>query len=361
LISFVSAGFWSNFFAKITGNPVSSSNNTCSDGDLGIDIYHTTEVSNTTITYQDKCVNDSSLIEYYCDESNVKSSYHSCPVGNSCLFGRCVSNQICRDIDSGLNMFVKATCRDSSGKQFSDSCSDIIYLKDYACTSETAEGKCVEYSIFCSNGCVDGVCLETIECDADGDCQYAYGEGYTCQNGVCLETIECDADGDCQYAYGEGYTCQNGVCLETIECDADGDCQYAYGEGYTCQNGVCLETIECDADGDCQHAYGEGYTCQNGVCLETIKVVPNEETGPINLPDISFYGCSGCVEDKKCYPFGYRKGGEYCSDNFYFIAQLKEKSKCDNNFECTSNSCVSGQCVSEGLLKKILNWFKKIF
>ena len=280
MISFVSAGFWSNFFAKITGNPVSSSNNTCSDGDLGIDIYHTTEVSNTTITYQDKCVNDSSLIEYYCDESNVKSSYHSCPVGNSCLFGRCVSNQICRDIDSGLNMFVKATCRDSSGKQFSDSCSDIIYLKDYACTSETAEGKCVEYSIFCSNGCVDGVCLETIECDADGDCQYAYGEGYTCQNGVCLETI---------------------------------------------------------------------------------KVVPNEETGPINLPDISFYGCSGCVEDKKCYPFGYRKGGEYCSDNFYFIAQLKEKSKCDNNFECTSNSCVSGQCVSEGLLKKILNWFKKIF
>ena len=280
LISFVSAGFWSNFFAKITGNPVSSSNNTCSDGDLGIDIYHTTEVSNTTITYQDKCVNDSSLIEYYCDESNVKSSYHSCPVGNSCLFGRCVSNQICRDIDRGLNMFVKATCRDSSGKQFSDSCSDIIYLKDYACTSETAEGKCVEYSIFCSNGCVDG---------------------------------------------------------------------------------VCLETIECDADGDCQHAYGEGYTCQNGVCLETIKVVPNEETGPINLPDISFYGCSGCVEDKKCYPFGYRKGGEYCSDNFYFIAQLKEKSKCDNNFECTSNSCVSGQCVSEGLLKKILNWFKKIF
>jgi len=253
LISFVSAGFWSNFFAKITGNPVSSSNNTCSDGDLGIDIYHTTEVSNTTITYQDKCVNDSSLIEYYCDESNVKSSYHSCPVGNSCLFGRCVSNQICRDIDRGLNMFVKATCRDSSGKQFSDSCSDIIYLKDYACTSETAEGKCVEYSIFCSNGCVDGV------------------------------------------------------------------------------------------------------------CLETIKVVPNEETGPINLPDISFYGCSGCVEDKKCYPFGYRKGGEYCSDNFYFIAQLKEKSKCDNNFECTSNSCVSGQCVSEGLLKKILNWFKKIF
>ena len=68
-----------------------------------------------------------------------------------------------------------------------------------------------------------------------------------------------------------------------------------------------------------------------------------------------------CPLDKKCYPFGYRKGGKYCSDNGGFTEQLKGEEKCDNNFECDSNVCVSGKCISEGLIKKVLNWFKRMF
>jgi len=68
-----------------------------------------------------------------------------------------------------------------------------------------------------------------------------------------------------------------------------------------------------------------------------------------------------CPLDRKCYPFGYRKSEKFCSDSGGFIEQLKGDEKCDNNFECTSNVCVSGNCVSEGLLQKVLGWFKRLF
>ena len=38
-----------------------------------------------------------------------------------------------------------------------------------------------------------------------------------------------------------------------------------------------------------------------------------------------------------------------------------ENSICDNNFECESNVCVSGECVSNTLIRKIINWFKRVF
>ena len=63
----------------------------------------------------------------------------------------------------------------------------------------------------------------------------------------------------------------------------------------------------------------------------------------------------------KCYPLGYRKSGEYCSEDGSFIKQLKAEESCDNTFECSSNVCVSGECISEGLIKKILNWFSRLF
>ncbi len=72
--------------------------------------------------------------------------------------------------------------------------------------------------------------------------------------------------------------------------------------------------------------------------------------------------CSNsCPLGGKCYPFGYRKSGQFCSDTGSFIEQSAGDAACDNNFECSSNVCVSGTCVSEGVLKKILNWFKNLF
>jgi len=72
--------------------------------------------------------------------------------------------------------------------------------------------------------------------------------------------------------------------------------------------------------------------------------------------------CLSCKEGEKCYPAGYRKEGKFCSvEEDRFIKQLKEASSCENSFECKSNLCVSGECVSGGLLQKIINWLKKLF
>jgi hypothetical protein len=68
-----------------------------------------------------------------------------------------------------------------------------------------------------------------------------------------------------------------------------------------------------------------------------------------------------CPSEGKCYPFGYRKEGKFCSDDGAFKDQLKENSVCENNFECSTNVCVDGKCISSGLIQKIMNFFKNLF
>ena len=68
-----------------------------------------------------------------------------------------------------------------------------------------------------------------------------------------------------------------------------------------------------------------------------------------------------CPLNGKCYPFGYRKSEMFCSDKGSFVEQLKSENSCENNFECSSNVCVNGNCISSGLMEKIINWFTNIF
>ena len=103
------------------------------------------------------------------------------------------------------------------------------------------------------------------------------------------------------------------------------------------------------------------------------QVKPTETTGPIKIdvpqgvkkgnPQAISNICFGCLNSNSdtCYPLGYRKGGEFCSESKTFIVQSKADSTCDNNFECSSNVCVSSKCIDEGFIQKILNWFKRLF
>ncbi|MDP2906390.1 MAG: hypothetical protein Q8O03_00470 [Nanoarchaeota archaeon] len=68
-----------------------------------------------------------------------------------------------------------------------------------------------------------------------------------------------------------------------------------------------------------------------------------------------------CPLDGKCYPFGYRKKGMFCSDEGMFKEQLVAEEVCDNNFECSSNVCIDSKCVSAGAIRKFFEWFKGIF
>lgn len=68
-----------------------------------------------------------------------------------------------------------------------------------------------------------------------------------------------------------------------------------------------------------------------------------------------------CPLGSKCYPFGYRKAGKFCTDEGAFKDQLQADAACDNNFECSTNLCIDGKCMSSGLIQKFMGWFKKLF
>ena len=98
-------------------------------------------------------------------------------------------------------------------------------------------------------------------------------------------------------------------------------------------------------------------SCQfNLVSQEAIlKKLDEFEKGRTNLV------CDGCPLENKCYPLGYRKSGNYCSDMVQFVEQLKEERSCDNNFEGSSNVWVDNQCGSGMLFQQFFDWFKQLF
>ncbi len=71
--------------------------------------------------------------------------------------------------------------------------------------------------------------------------------------------------------------------------------------------------------------------------------------------------CDGCSLDSKCYNLGYRKSGQFCYENNQFINQKNAEETCDNSFECFSNLCIDGKCVSSGVWQKFLSWLQKLF
>jgi len=70
----------------------------------------------------------------------------------------------------------------------------------------------------------------------------------------------------------------------------------------------------------------------------------------------------GCylAEQGVCIIQGTRTSDQYCD----FDSKLKDQKaegSCNNNYECSSNLCIDGECVSAGLWKKFLTWFKNLF
>ncbi len=84
---------------------------------------------------------------------------------------------------------------------------------------------------------------------------------------------------------------------------------------------------------------------------------------PTNIPSEEKRDvCIGCMKDDKCFPIGYRTSDEYCSgEEEIFLNQNKADSSCNNNFECDSNLCIDGSCVSSGLWQKIMRFFSRLF
>ncbi len=130
---------------------------------------------------------------------------------------------------------------------------------------------------------------------------------------------------------------------ETSSCSSVEDIEEVKFELEDCGMGECAPEPECEDK--IRKCGGECAPC------------PEEDRDG----DI-FYSCNGCELEGKCYSYGYRKAGDYCLDeNDMFVSQLGDDAQCENNFECKTNLCINGECVSSNLWNKFLEWFKKLF
>ncbi len=138
---------------------------------------------------------------------------------------------------------------------------------------------------------------------------------------------------------------------------------YFSGYDYASKTGTFLvtrETFSCPNGCKCDNN-GKIIICSNKTCNEGETLCPDgtcKDKCYIVNPDDCKYGC---MYEGKCFPMGVRTSGLYCSDNLVMSSQKVSDEKCENDFECSSNVCVSGKCISEGLMEKIINWFSKLF
>jgi len=120
---------------------------------------------------------------------------------------------------------------------------------------------------------------------------------------------------------------------------------------------TCPANCKCDENGkkiECwveEEKCPEGQKlCPDGVCREKCEIT--NETAECDF---------GCLYQDKCLPYGIRAGGLYCDISGDMKTQLKADEKCENNFECSTNLCIDGKCISSGLIQRILSWFRRMF
>lgn len=117
----------------------------------------------------------------------------------------------------------------------------------------------------------------------------------------------------------------------------------------------CPEKCKCDNEGEVIECFEEKcplkqVLCPDGECRDKCKISISEEE------------CKyGCRFEGTCFPMSIRNNGSYCGVNLAMSSQKASDEACENNFECKSNICVGGKCVSASLVEKIIGWFRKFF
>lgn len=281
------------------------------------------------------------------------------------------------------------------------------------------------YAAKCDFGCKNGACLQKTSSEKDSQgtsesvtcvfkgatteqrCYFAGSDGSTCSGKEsCVLKVQGKSGdkmtwkstcGGYAYTVTDGnneeavFTCLNAE-VKSEEIGGRGF-KYAY---YQCYDG---EVFKSEGDSSCKssetwqkyarefcdgHCYADNSKCGvnsfgvSGECYTDealIVVVPASasSTAPSAVVPVQTKGqdsaasesaliCKdSCALDGKCYPFGYRKGGKFCTDKGFFELQLEGAKTCENSFECSSNVCVSGECVSQSTINRFFSWFKNIF
>lgn len=145
----------------------------CTDSDIGKDYKTkgTTEAGRKTAAdtilssekFEDKCVDEQTIKEYYCSDTSKTGVEAKCPAGEKCVDGACISKtaSACEETDDGKNINKKGTTEVKQNSFVlsidSDSCVDEKTVNEFYCDNGTRSVEavvCAEDQI-----CKDGECV----------------------------------------------------------------------------------------------------------------------------------------------------------------------------------------------------------
>ncbi|MBR9702361.1 hypothetical protein GOV13_05570 [Candidatus Pacearchaeota archaeon] len=332
--------------------------------------------------------------EGYCDDNIAKHVDFKCL--NGCKNGACLEK-----IDDSK------TCIVEPGKAYypgtEKCCGDLKSIFG----SELEDGRCwcIEDNNNCGGAPICAPC-------GNGNCENEYNEDKcNCPEDCDVENTLCVVEGgillpnDGQSCCGDLDTRWNYNVLEDGSCESIQKPSVS-GKGFVhqgicirCGNGKCEEGENgCNCPEDCREEckkHGEvpiytapgddmGTQCCEGLkhrlqkewfigdCVNTFEKYGVGGYAGLCLAcgddecDLEYETVCNCPEDcslsdVECELISLRKGGKYCSYNKEWEKQKEASTECENNFECKSNVCISGECISQGLIKKILSWFERLF
>ena len=256
----------------------------------------------------------------------------------------------CKDSDNGKDYELSGKTSysfEGQRKTHEDFCIDNKPLIEGYCEDR----KFSNISYECEHGCLNGYCLPK---PVKGF-RHAYWTCYDGDNQTSEDNSSCKTY-ETWKSYAREYCEDN--CL-------DGKCGVnSFSISKECNAGFNDEDKENGKDKEDNDDSGfNDEDKENGKDKEDnddsdFNEIDNNETDDKEIPLVCE---NSCPLDDKCYPFGYRKVKKFCSDEGLFVSQFESEVTCENNFECSSNVCISNNCVSQSLIDKIFNWFRNLF
>ena len=268
----------------------------CTDSDGGKDIFTAGAVTGPDGREKDDyCEGKDKVVEFFCENGEVKSETLPCPAGYECSGGKCELVP-CTDSDGGINLAVKGTVVSGSIEE-TDVCLQNGSLKEYYCEGGTLASKIVD----CPEGqhCLDGACIEHECIDSDG--------------GQNPQEVGTTSKGNESY---DDYCINSNTVKE-----------------YYCEHGIIKsKNIACAEDELCK----EGACVPKPTCVDSDGGKDRFTVGTTTLGDVSY--TDTCVSETTLTEY-------FCEDGQIKQVQLV----CGIGYECSTGKCVEQECTEEDI------------